>query len=107
MPSTRGPPRMFGNVAGQRGGRRSCSRGSAPRVTRVRIGIVTREWPPDVYGGAGGDIEHLLAAVRSLPGGEGGAGGEGIEIDGDRFGAPPPGATPHAGPAGPRAAHAA
>jgi starch synthase len=33
----------------------------------VRIGIVTREWPPDVYGGAGVHIEHLVAALRSLP----------------------------------------
>jgi starch synthase len=35
----------------------------------VRIGIVTREWPPDVYGGAGVHIEHLVAALRSLPAG--------------------------------------
>jgi starch synthase len=33
----------------------------------VRIGIVTREWPPDVYGGAGVHVEHLVAALRSLP----------------------------------------
>src|SRR4051794_6185910 len=35
----------------------------------MRIGIVTREWPPDVYGGAGGHVEHLVAAIRSLPAG--------------------------------------
>jgi starch synthase len=35
----------------------------------VRIGIVTREWPPDVYGGAGVHVEHLVAALRSLPAG--------------------------------------
>ena len=35
----------------------------------MRIGIVTREWPPDVYGGAGVHIEHLVAAMRSLPSG--------------------------------------
>jgi alpha-maltose-1-phosphate synthase len=35
----------------------------------VRIGIVTREWPPDVYGGAGVHVEHLVAALRSLPDG--------------------------------------
>src|SRR3954465_13809631 len=35
----------------------------------VRIGIVTREWPPDVYGGAGVHVEHLVAAMRSLPAG--------------------------------------
>ena len=35
----------------------------------MQIGIVTREWPPDVYGGAGVHIEHLVAALRSLPAG--------------------------------------
>src|SRR4051812_4943550 len=35
----------------------------------MRIGIVTREWPPDVYGGAGVHVEHLVAAMRSLPAG--------------------------------------
>src|SRR3954451_25100656 len=35
----------------------------------MRIGIVTREWPPDVYGGAGVHVEHLVAAIRSLPAG--------------------------------------
>jgi alpha-maltose-1-phosphate synthase len=35
----------------------------------VRIGIVTREWPPDVYGSAGVHVEHLVAALRSLPAG--------------------------------------
>src|SRR5690349_4277241 len=35
----------------------------------MRIGIVTREWPPDVYGGAGVHVEHLVAALRSLPAG--------------------------------------
>ena len=33
----------------------------------MRIGIVTREWPPDVYGGAGVHVEHLAAALRALP----------------------------------------
>jgi starch synthase len=33
----------------------------------VHIGIVTREWPPDVYGGAGVHVEHLVAALRALP----------------------------------------
>ncbi len=35
----------------------------------MRIGIVTREWPPDVYGGAGVHVEHLVAALASLPAG--------------------------------------
>jgi starch synthase len=61
-------------------------------VTPVRIGIVTREWPPDVYGGAGVHIEHLVAALRSLPGGP--------EIDVHCFGDPRPDATAHAVPPG-------
>jgi alpha-maltose-1-phosphate synthase len=31
----------------------------------VRIGVLTREWPPDVYGGAGVHVEHLVAALRA------------------------------------------
>ena len=46
----------------------------------MRIGIATREWPPDVYGGAGVHIEHLVAALRSLPAGP--------EIDVHCFGGP-------------------
>jgi starch synthase len=61
-------------------------------VTRVRIGIVTREWPPDVYGGAGVHIEHLVAAMRSLPAGP--------EIDVHCFGEPRTDATAHAVPRG-------
>jgi starch synthase len=33
--------------------------------------MVTREWPPDVYGGAGVHVEHLAAALRALPDGPG------------------------------------
>jgi starch synthase len=58
----------------------------------VRIGIVTREWPPDVYGGAGVHIEHLVAALRSLPAGP--------ELDVHCFGGPRPDATGHEVPAG-------
>jgi starch synthase len=58
----------------------------------VRIGIVTREWPPDVYGGAGVHVEHLVQAMRSLPGGP--------EIDVHAFGEPRPDATGHSVPAG-------
>src|SRR4051812_32802935 len=58
----------------------------------MRIGIVTREWPPDVYGGAGVHVEHLVAAMRSLPAGP--------EIDVHCFGAPRRDATAHAVPAG-------
>jgi starch synthase len=53
----------------------------------MRIGIVTREWPPDVYGGAGVHVEHLVAALRTLPAGP--------EIDVHCFGAPRADATAH------------
>lgn len=65
----------------------------------MQIGIVTREWPPDVYGGAGVHIEHLVAALRSLPAGP--------DIDVHCFGDPRPDATAHAVPAGLREANGA
>lgn len=65
----------------------------------MQIGIVTREWPPDVYGGAGVHIEHLVAALRSLPAGP--------EVDVHCFGEPRPDATAHAVPAGLRDANGA
>jgi starch synthase len=68
-------------------------------VTRVRIGIVTREWPPDVYGGAGVHVEHLVAALRALPGGP--------DIDVHCFGGPRPDAVGHAVPPGLQGANGA
>ncbi|TFV89955.1 glycogen synthase [Blastococcus sp. CT_GayMR16] len=65
----------------------------------MRIGIVTREWPPDVYGGAGVHVEHLVAALRSLPAGP--------EIDVHCFGGPRPDAVGHAVPANLRGANGA
>jgi alpha-maltose-1-phosphate synthase len=32
----------------------------------VRIGLLTREYPPDVYGGAGVHVGHLVPALREL-----------------------------------------
>ncbi len=58
----------------------------------MRIGIVTREWPPDVYGGAGVHVQHLVAALHSLPAGP--------EIDVHCFGADRADAAAHAVPAG-------
>lgn len=58
----------------------------------MRIGIVTREWPPDVYGGAGVHVEHLVAALRSLPAGP--------ELHVHCFGGPRPDAIGHAVPPG-------
>jgi starch synthase len=69
--------------------------------------MVTREWPPDVYGGAGVHIEHLVAAMRSLPGSQGVADGKTIEIDVHCFGAPRRDATAHAVPKGLREANGA
>src|SRR3954462_4367051 len=57
----------------------------------MHIGIVTREWPPDVYGGAGGHVEHPVGAMRSLPAGP--------EIDVHCFGDPRPDAVGHPVPA--------
>ncbi len=34
-------------------------------VTCVRIDLLTREYPPDVYGGAGVHVENLAAVLRS------------------------------------------
>jgi starch synthase len=65
----------------------------------VRIGIVTREWPPDVYGGAGVHVEHLVAALRALP--------EGPGIDVHCFGEPRADATGHAVPEGLKGANGA
>src|SRR3954469_13998728 len=57
----------------------------------MHIGIVTREWPPDVYGGAGVHGQHLVGAMRSLPAGP--------EIDVHSFGDPRPDAVGHTLPA--------
>jgi starch synthase len=65
----------------------------------MRIGIVTREWPPDVYGGAGVHIEHLVAAMRALPAGP--------EIDVHCFGGPRSDALAHPVPAALRDANGA
>lgn len=58
------------------------------RLNPVRIGMLTREWPPDVYGGAGVHVEHLVAELRSK-----------IDVDVHCFGAPRGDAVAHAVPA--------
>jgi starch synthase len=73
----------------------------------VRIGIVTREWPPDVYGGAGVHVEHLVAALRSLPGGTVGAVGGTVAVDVHCFGQERDDAVGHAVPTGLQAANGA
>jgi len=46
----------------------------------VRISIVTKEWPPDIYGGAGVHVEHLAGELRKL-----------ATVEVHAFGAPKPG----------------
>ena len=58
----------------------------------MRIGIVTREWPPDVYGGAGVHVEYLVAALHTLPAGP--------ELAVHCFGGPRPDAVGHDVPPG-------
>jgi starch synthase len=65
----------------------------------VRVGVITREWPPDVYGGAGVHVEHLVAALRGLD--------DGPEIDVHCFGGPRPDATAHGVPTGLQSANGA
>lgn len=62
----------------------------------MRISIVTREWPPDIYGGAGVHVEHLVAELRRLE-----------TVDVHCFGGPKPGATNYATPANLAGANAA
>jgi starch synthase len=55
----------------------------------VKAAILTREWPPDIYGGAGVHVRELAAHLRSL-----------IDVDVHCFGSPRPDADAHAVPAG-------
>ncbi len=34
-------------------------------ASTLRVGVLTREWPPDVYGGAGVHVEHLVRFLRA------------------------------------------
>ncbi len=53
-------------------------------MRHVRIGLLTREYPPDVYGGAGVHVEHLVPALRAL-----------VDVDVHCFGDPRDGAFAH------------
>ena len=48
-------------------------------VGQMRIGIVTKEWPPAVYGGAGVHVVQLTAALRTV---------SGVDVDVHCFGGP-------------------
>ena len=52
----------------------------------MRIGVLTREWPDQVYGGAGVHVEHLVRFLR----------GEGADVDVHSFGGTADGARAHA-----------
>ena len=51
----------------------------------MRIGVLTREWPPEVYGGAGVHVEYLVRELRRL-----------AEVDVHSFGGNSLGAVAHA-----------
>ena len=50
-----------------------------PSYQQTKIGIVTKEWPPAVYGGAGVHVVQLTEALRKLAG---------VEVDVHCFGGP-------------------
>lgn len=58
--------------------------------------MLTKEWPPDIYGGAGVHVEHLAAELRRK-----------IDVDVHCFGEPRPDAIAHAVPASLLSANAA
>jgi starch synthase len=51
----------------------------------MRIGVLTREWPDEIYGGAGVHVEHLVRFLRA----------EGASVDVHSFGGTADGATAH------------
>lgn len=53
----------------------------------VRTGLITREWPPNNYGGAGVHVEYLVRELRQL-----------IDVEVHCFGAPRPDAVGHETP---------
>ncbi len=50
----------------------------------MRVALLTREYPPDVYGGAGVHVDFLARELRKL-----------VELDVHCMGEPRPGATAH------------
>ena len=48
-------------------------------MSDLKIGIVTKEWPPAIYGGAGVHVVELTHALRSV---------EGVSVDVHCFGGP-------------------
>ena len=65
----------------------TCGTAQGPRLTPVKVGLLTREWPPDVYGGAGVHVTELAAHLRGK-----------VDVEVHCFGAPRPDAQAHAVP---------
>lgn len=61
----------------------------------MRIGLLTREWPPEVYGGAGVHVEFLVPRLREL-----------VDVDVHCFGAPRSGEGVHSHQPAPGMEHA-
>jgi starch synthase len=61
----------------------------------VRIGLLTREWPPEVYGGAGVHVEFLVPRLRAL-----------VDVDVHCFGGPRSGEGVHSHRPAPGMEHA-
>lgn len=53
--------------------------GNQASESKVRVGIVTKEWPPAVYGGAGVHVVQLTEALRAL---------QSVEVEVHCFGGP-------------------
>ncbi|CAA9238455.1 MAG: Glycogen synthase, ADP-glucose transglucosylase [uncultured Acidimicrobiales bacterium] len=71
---------------------------AAPELVPFRVDLLTREYPPEVYGGAGVHVEYLARELRPL-----------ADVRVHCFGAPrdEPGVTAYAGPPGLAGANAA
>jgi alpha-maltose-1-phosphate synthase len=54
----------------------------------MRVAVLTKEWPPEIYGGAGVHVEQLVGQLRKL-----------VDVDVHCFGAARPDATAHRTPA--------
>ena len=65
----------------------TCGTAQGPRLTPVKVGLLTREWPPDVYGGAGVHVTELAAHLRGK-----------VDVEVHCFGAPRQDAQAHAVP---------
>ena len=62
--------------------------GGGPTLPFVKVAVLTREWPPDIYGGAGVHVRELVAHLRPL-----------VDVTVQCFGPPRPDATAHQTPA--------